>query len=115
MGLDTYAYHKTAEGKSERMPDHLFTGVDSLCGGLFSGGGSSFRGKVYAGFLANYIGLNLYQEENHNIKGVADLLENWLESNPDLEFSDISRAEIRALAAWFRVVEENGGFVVGWW
>ena len=115
MGLDTYAYHKTAEGKSEMMPDHLFTGVGSLCGGLFSGGGSSFRGKVYAGFLHNAIGLDLYQEENHNIAGVADLLENWLESNPDLEFSDISRAEILALAAWFRVVEQNGGFVVGWW
>lgn len=115
MGLDTYAYHTNAEGKREPMPDQLFTGVGSLCGGLFSGGGASFRGKVYAGFLHNAIGLNLYQEENHNIAGVADRLENWLESNPDLEFSDISREEIGCLAQWFRVVETNGGFVVGWW
>ena len=115
MGLDTYAYHKNAEGKSEMMPDDLFQGVGSLCGGLFSGGGASFRGKVYAGFLDNAIGLDLYQEENHDVEGVADRLVNWCDSNPDLEFSGISRGEIRALAAWFRVVERNGGFVVGWW
>jgi hypothetical protein len=115
MGLDTYAYYKNAEGKSERMPDHLFTGVGSLCGGLFSGGGASFRGKVYAGFLANYIGVNLYQDENHKIAGVADAIQNWLDSNPHLEFSDISRQEIQCLSQWFRVVETHGGFVVGWW
>jgi hypothetical protein len=117
MGLDTYAYYTNPQTqKPEMMPDDLFQGVGSLCGGLFSDGqGSSFRGKVYAGFLRNAIGLDLYQEENHDIQGIADRLTNWCDSNPDLEFSGISRAEIGALAAWFRVVERNGGFVVGWW
>lgn len=116
MGLDTYAYYTNPQTlKTEEMPDDLFSGIGSLCGGLFSGSGSSFRGKVYAGFLHNAIGLDLYQEENHDMEGVADRLVNWLESNPELEFSDISRAEIQALADWFRVVEANRGFVVGWW
>jgi len=117
MGLDSFAWYRNPlTQKPEPMPDEMFAGVEPLCGGLFSGGaGASFRGKVYAGFLQSAIGLDLYQLENHNIQGVADRLANWCESNPELEFSDISPAEIQALAEWFRVVEQNQGFVVGWW
>lgn len=116
MGLDTYAYHKNAEGKPERMPDHLFEGVGSLCGGIFSGGGSSFRGKVYAGFLHNTVGLDLYQEQipNSKIGEAVDRLDRWIAHN-DHSFSDISRDEILALRQWFNTVYKSGGYVVGWW
>jgi len=115
MGLDTYAY---SSGKS--MPAHLFAHIPPvLVGGMFSGNGqtSSFRGKVYAPFLHNAIGLDLYQEEipHETVVRAADLLDKWLEENKGLEFSDISREEIEALAQWFRVVADNGGTVGGWW
>jgi hypothetical protein len=120
MGLDTYAYHRNSDGKTEMMPDHLFAGIPPvLCGGIFSGNGcgASFRGKVYSAFISNAAGLDLYQEEipNDTVRRAADALEVWILENPHLDFSDISRAEIRALADWFRVVANNGGFVTGWW
>jgi len=117
MGLDTYAYHTNSEGKRETMPDELFSEVGSLCGGLFSGGGASFRGKVYAGFLHNSIGLDLYQDEirTETVARAADALDALLLETPGLEYSDISNGEIRALAKWFRVVASGGGTVVGWW
>lgn len=123
MGLDTYAYHKNAEGEFVGMPDSLFAHIPPvLCGGIFSGNsgdgcGSSFRGKVYAGFLHNTIGLDLYQEEipTATVQAAADALDKWILENGELEFSDISSAEIQALAQWFRVVATGEGVVVGWW
>lgn len=115
MGLDTYAY---CSGR--QMPAHLFRGIPPvLVGGMMSGNGdsASFRGKVYAPFLHNAIGMDLYQEEipNEKVKAAADLLDKWLLDNPSLDFSDITRVEIQALAKWFRIVADNGGVVVGWW
>ncbi len=115
MGLDTHAY---SSGKI--MPAHLFAHIPPvLMGGMFSGNGqtASFRGKVYAPFLHNWIGLDLYKDEipNDVVVRAADQLDKWLSENPGLEFSDISREEIEALAKWFRVVADNGGVVVGWW
>ena len=115
MGLDTYAVR---DGKM--MDDKLFKTVPPvLVGGMLSGNGNgpSFRGKVYAPFLSNWIGLNLYREEipHETVARAADLLDKFLEDNKELEFSDISREEIVALAQWFRVVADNGGTVVGWW
>lgn len=115
MGLDTYAY-----SNNKAMPAHLFAHIPPvLVGGIFSGNGqtSSFRGKVYAPFLYNAIGLDLYQEEipHDVVVRAADQLDKWLSKNPEQEFSDISREEIVALSKWFRVVAENGGTVGGWW
>lgn len=115
MGLDTYAY---CSGKP--MPAHLYKDIPPvLVGGMMSGNGDgpSFRGKVYAPFLHNSIGLDLYVEEipNEKVKLAADLLDKWLLDNTELDFSDISKEEIEALAKWFRVTAENGGTVVGWW
>lgn len=115
MGLDTYAY---SSGKI--MPAHLFAHIPPvLMGGMFSGNGqiASFRGKIYAPFLHNAIGLDLYQEEipHDVVVRAADQLDKWLEENEGLEFSDIPKEEIVALAQWFRVVADNGGTLGGWW
>ena len=114
MGLDTYAVR---EGKM--MDDALFSVVPPvLVGGMLSGNGNgpSFRGKVYASFLHNSIGLDLYQESipNDKVARAATLLEDWIVQNP-VALSDISREEVCALAKWFRITADNGGEVVGWW
>lgn len=115
MGLDTYAY---SSGKA--MPAYLFAHIPPvLVGGMLSGNGdtASFRGKVYAPFLYNAIGLDLYQDEipHETVARAADLMEKWLIENPSLDFEDISREEVTALAQWLRVVANNGGTIVGWW
>lgn len=115
MGLDTYA---ARDGKL--LSEDLFVVVPPvLVGGMLSGNGNgpSFRGKVYAPFLHNAIGMDLYQEEipTDKVKRAADLLDKWLLENPNLDFSDITREEIQALAKWFHVTADNGGVVVGWW
>jgi len=63
MGLDTFASRSPediilSEGDLQAFTDaHI-----SLCGGLFSGNGGSFRGKVYASLVSSITGESLYAE-----------------------------------------------------
>jgi hypothetical protein len=120
MGLDTYAYVD-----KEPMADTLFPeSCVHLCGGMFSGGGSSFRGKVYNGFIEAISGVSLYTEKmsSEDLDTVVASLKNIL---GDLSTDDyatdylqshcITIAEAKALYAWFSTVKEHNGFVVGWW
>jgi hypothetical protein len=115
MGLDTYAYDAVAK---KPMKDELFGHVPQvLCGGLFSGNGgsSSFRGKVYAGYVQAVTGVSLYQEEipNQIVKQMAELL---AKPNGYIAFNHgVDTDEANALTLWFKVVADNNGIVVGWW
>lgn len=121
MGLDTYAYHTT---ENELLADELFAHIPPLCGGIMSGGeGSSIRGKVYASFLSETVGLNLYQEwiDPTVVKAAAARLQDWLATaTPDqIKFAwtahGLREREIRTLAEWLSVVGENNGRLHGWW
>ena len=115
MGLDTYAY----EAISKRpMDDGLFQHIPPvLCGGLLSGNGgcSSFRGKVYAGYVQAVTKVSLYQEEipNEIVKQMAELLAGSTGYIAHRE--GVTAAEAEALAKWFKAVADNNGIVVGWW
>ena len=62
MGLDTYAA-RSAKGDLPDEDELVFDGADlQLCGGLNSGTGGSFRGKVYAGVVKHVTGVSLYEE-----------------------------------------------------
>lgn len=128
MGLDTYAYHGD---RDEMLPDsafaHLPIGV--AVGGVFSGaGGSSFRGKVYAGFMMASVGVNLYREEipAAEVRGIAHALQDWVAERSNAGIVDayaagelggypITPEEVRWLAEWFAVVAEHNGRVIGWY
>jgi hypothetical protein len=61
MGLDVYAVRFPDTGLSKE--DELAfkeAGID-LCGGIYSGGYGSFRGKVYDTLILDLTGVSLYQ------------------------------------------------------
>ena len=120
MGLDTYAINRSTR---KEIPPAKFAHIPPvLCGGLFSGTGStgSFRGKAYSNFVETVTGVHLYQQEipTETVRQMAESLQNWIHNNPDLVRNqwEISETEIRALAEWFAVVAaEPDGLVLGWW
>jgi hypothetical protein len=61
MGLDVFAMCSPGEGltiEDERAFEDA--GID-LCGGIYSGGAGSFRGKVYDTLILDLTGISLYQ------------------------------------------------------
>lgn len=123
MGLDTYAvygrdHNKYVKGGDNNIPDELFPD-NRLCGGMFSGGGNSFRGKVYADYVEWVTDVSLYEEliDADLVKVMAEQL-NAVTEDKFNEFDNewgITYDEAKDLAKWFSVVADQGGSVVGWW
>lgn len=130
MGLDTYAAYPKEHPKynhdkdaSNLVPNNMFP-ENHLCGGMFSGGGNSFRGKVYNDWIEYCTGVSLYEEEIP-ADVVAQMYENLLKlTNPVIfgEFNqsgsneyDIQFQEVQDLLNWFEVVVKEEASVVGWW
>ena len=131
MGLDTYAaygkdHHKFSDDPkaTNLVPNSLFP-ENKLCGGLFSGGGNSFRGKVYNDWVEYCTGVSLCEEEIP-----ADVVEQMYkalsnQTNPVIfaEFNNsgcndtyqISFEEVQDLLKWFEVVKDEGASIIGWW
>jgi hypothetical protein len=130
MGLDTYAYYgkghdKYVEDGDNCLPDHIFKHV-RLCGGIFSGGGASFRGKVYADFVEWVTGESLYSERiEHDV--VVEMAKDFVkyEARGEKEFNrfctetgnvwDLNYNETLDLAEWFVIAADNGAEIVGWY
>lgn len=117
MGLDTYAM------KLVPMDGTLFP-KNNLCGGMFSGGGSSFRGKVYNEWVEFVTGVSLYQEtissevvhEMH--QAMVKFIEtpgSWEQFTKSGNGYGITEEETKQLTAWFGVVVEQNGIIQGWW
>lgn len=129
MGLDTFAVRNSAVAdKTEPLENTLFPEdvIRHLCGGLFSGGGASFRGKVYEDFVmfATNDQYTLYEEmiDNEDVAKIADALEGAANEDSFARFNyggrngyKITLDEAKALAKWFRIVADEGGNVAGWW
>lgn len=124
MGLDTYAvfpkgHESYTENGNNVLPNDWFH--HALVGGMFSGDGSSFRGKVYNDYVHFVTGESLYQEEIpvDRVKRMATKLEapNAYRSFCNSRSSGhlISEDEAVMLAEWFRTVADNNSVVVGWW
>lgn len=131
MGLDTYAaygkdHHKFNHDPeaSNLVPDELFP-KNKLCGGMFSGGGNSFRGKVYNDWVEYCTGVSLYEEEIP-----ADVVEQMYKAlsnltNPVIfaEFNNsgcndtyqIDFEHAQDILEWFKVVKDEGASIIGWW
>lgn len=123
MGLDTFAAypknHKHYNPTAWLMPDNLFK-PHTLCGGMFSGSGNSFRGKVYDGYVTFATGVSLYTPEipNEAVKAMADALEDRsliIRYKKIHTASNVTTTDSIQLAEWFRTVADNGGVVVGDW
>ena len=120
MGLDTYA---------SRSPDDLVlhTGDNQafeeaqieLCGGIFSGEGGSFRGKVYSTLILEITGVSLYQEwiPPETVKEMYRALAGCDPESAVTESDSLDRnpGEIIELRKFFKVCADRGlGLINSW-
>ncbi len=120
MGLDVYA-QRGPGGDLTPEDDEAFEAAEiELCGGLLSGAGGSFRGKVYAGLVEAITGESLYQEwiPPERVKAMHGALvgcepQEFAELH-DERFGDVEEA-VANLREFFRVCADRGLGLVGWW
>jgi hypothetical protein len=121
VGLDTFA---------ARAPDVKLTAEDvrafeaadiDLCGGMYSDGTVSFRGKVYADVIELVSGVNIY-EQLIPPEEVSVIAQAFDRSDPeDVErrtagdHYSVTSTEVRQLAAFFDICRDRGLGLVGWW
>jgi hypothetical protein len=123
MGLDTYAAPKFSDEETlpavQQKIEQDFAGCLGLMGGMFSGGGNSFRGKVYNGLVESITGESLYQDRINNVVvcRMAILISYAAKAKVPHEASDLWDAsqDLKPLAEWFTIAADNGYDVVGWW
>jgi hypothetical protein len=92
-----------------------------LCGGMYSDGVTSFRGKVYDMFVLKVTGVSLYEEwlPPETISEMADALakvdpETIGEQLGLSEYFTPSPGEVRNLQKLFRLCAERGLGIVAW-
>jgi hypothetical protein len=120
MGLDTYA----ARSPESELPEEDQQVFDEaglmLCGGLNSGSGGSFRGKVYADVVENVSGISLYQEwiPPNVVQAMAEAFDRCDPEAVEGEMAHgahpASAVEVGELRRFFRICADRGLGLVGW-
>jgi hypothetical protein len=120
MSLDTYASN-TAEGvQLTTEQERAFEEADiRLCGGVLSGGGGSFRGKVYVEVVMDVTGEHLCQDWIPPEK-VQKMYRALAACDPekvaeDSDVWEVSPDEIIGLRRFFQVCAEHKLGLIGWW
>jgi hypothetical protein len=116
VGLDTFASTAPGEPKLTAEDERAFeeAGLE-LCGGIYSGGGGSFRGKVYAELVQEVTGVSLYERwlPPEAVREMAAALE---ECDPEaVAESGIPPGVVADLARFFRICADRDLGLVGWW
>jgi hypothetical protein len=120
MGLDTYASSKATEIALPAAAEKAFNAADiELCGGMFSGAGGSFRGKVYAGIVHAVSSVSLYQEWIPP-QVVHEMMADFDALSPEAveemaEQHGHSKQEVLALQQFFRICAAHNLGLIGWW
>lgn len=129
MGLDNYAVIIDDFGDWKHAPNEPFKGI-TLCGGVMTSEGSnssSFRGKVYNGYVREVTGISLYSEMIYpdKVKRMSRLLIEELESywkdkpddferDGDCWLYPVSKDEASNLTKWFQIAAKNNYAIVAW-
>jgi hypothetical protein len=122
MGLDNIISRSPDEDVLTPEDERVLTESGlALCGGMFSDGVTSFRGKVYDLFVSEVTGVSLYQEwiPPETLAEMANKLE---ESDPETigERLDLdpdfvpTPGEIRDLQTLFRLCADRGLGIIAW-
>lgn len=119
MGLDTFA---------SRSPDDIilseedllaFSDADiQLCGGIFSGGDGSFRGKVYATLIMEITNVSLYQDwiPPKTVQEMCTALMSC-DAQEAIDFSDSFNStigEVQNLRKFFKVCSDRNLGLLNW-
>lgn len=120
MGLDTYASNTSQDVELTPEQAQAFEEADiELCGGIFSGEGGSFRGKVYTSLILEITGESLYQGWIPP-ETVQKMYEALVACDPEeaVEESDMwgnTPRDVVELRKFFKVCAEHGLGLLGWW
>ena len=114
MGLDTLASRTPGRLSLTDEDERAFDGLE-LCGGIVSGGGGSFRGKVYDGLVLGVTGVSLYQEwiPPETVGEMAEALERC--DAESVAEPGSAPEVVRDLARFFRICDDRGLGLIGWW
>ena len=117
MGLDTYASRSPDDVELTDEDSQAFVDADiQLCGGMFSGEGGSFRGKVYATLILEITDESLYQQwiPPETVRQIyLKLMEFDVQRN--VEVDDEELVSLPDLIKYFKVCSERGLGLIGWW
>jgi hypothetical protein len=120
MGLDTYAARSPA-GDLQEGDEQAFDKADLLlCGGMHSGSGGSFRGKVYSEVVKHVTGVSLYDEwiPPDRVRAMAaafDLCDPQAVENELVgRVHATSALEVHELRRFFRICADRGLGLVSW-
>jgi len=123
MGLDVYVVRSPDVGLTEE-DEHAFdeAGIE-LCGGISSGGGGSFRGKVYDTLIPDLTGVSLYQTwiPPETVKQMAEALRRVDPQEFErviakkYSWEDYSAHTIVHLCKFFDICAERGLGLAGDW
>ena len=121
MGLDCFASRSLDDIELTDEDERAFVEADlHLCGGFYSGGGSSFRGKVYSDLIAKltdvYIWENLTPAQVRELSTRLDTYtpEQMVEASKDTTYPLESTEECRSLQMFFRICAERGLGLLAW-
>jgi len=122
MGLDNIISRSPDEEVLTPEDERAFaeSGID-LCGGMYSDGVTSFRGKVYDMFVLKVTGVSLY-EEWLPPETIAEMADKLALCDPDTAREQLdldgdfvpSPGEIRDLQKLFRICAERGLGIIAW-
>jgi len=120
MGLDTYASNTSGEvGLTEEQEKAFADEKIRLCWGMFSGGGSSFRGKVYHDVVMDITGVSIYEFwiSPEKVEEMYQCFKALNESEIDhyADKHDHVVSEIIHLRKFLRVCYEHQLGLTGWW
>ena len=120
MGLDTYAA-RSADGDLRGEDEQAFDKAAlQLCGGLHSGSGGSFRGKVYADVVEHVSGVSLYEEwiPPDTVREMAEAFDlcdpKAVQSEMAGRVYATSAHEVYELRRFFRICADRGLGLVSW-
>lgn len=123
MGLDNYASRSLDEVSLTEEDERAFEEAGlRLCGGVFSGAESSFRGKMYWDLIFQFTGIdigeNLTPQEVRELSVLLDVIE-----PEDLAAFSVERDVVKGphdahvcadLQHFFRICAERGLGLVAW-
>jgi hypothetical protein len=123
MGLDVYAVRSPDEPLNEEDIRAFDEANIQLCGGIFSGDGGSFRGKVYCELVLELTEVSLYDEfiPPEKVRQMAaalhrvDLQTYDLGSQEKYRYDNNNSDTIRELMKFFDVCAARGLGLAGSW
>jgi len=119
MGLDTFASRSPEDILLSEEDLQAFNDAEiTLCGGLFSGDGGSFRGKVYLLLVSEITGESLYAEWNppETVHAMYEALKacDPQDAVDGLGYPDHPPDDVVELRKFFKVCSERGLGLLGW-